>query len=61
VDAIVEGTVLRSGKRVRVTAQLIQAAADKHLWADSYESDLGDALAIQQKVARSIANEIKSS
>jgi TolB-like protein/DNA-binding winged helix-turn-helix (wHTH) protein len=59
VDAIVEGTVLRSGKRVRVTAQLIQAAADKHLWAESYESDLGDALAIQQKVARSIANEIK--
>jgi TolB-like protein/DNA-binding winged helix-turn-helix (wHTH) protein/Tfp pilus assembly protein PilF len=59
VDAIVEGTVLRSGKRVRVTAQLIQAASDKHLWAESYESDLGDALAIQQKVARSIANEIK--
>jgi TolB-like protein/DNA-binding winged helix-turn-helix (wHTH) protein/Tfp pilus assembly protein PilF len=59
VDAIVEGTVLRSGKRVRVTVQLIQAAADKHLWAESYESDLGDALAIQQKVARSIANEIK--
>jgi TolB-like protein/DNA-binding winged helix-turn-helix (wHTH) protein len=58
VDAIVEGTVLRSGKRVRVTAQLIQAADDKHLWAESYESDLGDALAIQQKVARSIANEI---
>jgi TolB-like protein/Tfp pilus assembly protein PilF len=59
VDAIVEGTVLRSGKRVRVTAQLIQAADDKHLWAESYEGDLGDALAIQQKVARSIANEIK--
>ena len=59
VDAIVEGTVLRSGTRVRITAQLIQAADDKHLWAESYESDLGDALAIQQKVARSIANEIK--
>jgi TolB-like protein/DNA-binding winged helix-turn-helix (wHTH) protein/Tfp pilus assembly protein PilF len=59
VDAIVEGTVARSGNRVRVTAQLIQAAADKHLWAESYESDLGDALAIQRKVARSIASEIK--
>lgn len=59
VDAVVEGTVLRSDHRVRITAQLIQAAADKHLWAQSYESDLGDALAIQKQVARSIANQIK--
>ena len=40
VDAVVEGTVLRSGNQVRITAQLILAAADKHLWAQSYEGDL---------------------
>ena len=40
VDAVVEGSVLRSGDRVRITAQLIHAASDQHLWADSYERDL---------------------
>ena len=39
VDAVVEGTVLRSGKQVRITAQLIRAPADKHLWAESYEGN----------------------
>jgi len=59
VDAVVEGTVLRSGKRVRITAQLIQAPADKHLWAQSYEGDVRDTLALQKKVARAIADEIR--
>src|SRR3954464_9409661 len=59
VDAVVEGTVLRSGKQVRITAQLIRAPADKHLWAESYEGDLRDTLALQKKVARAIAEQIR--
>ena len=51
VDAVVEGTVLRSGDQVRITAQLIEAATDKHLWSESYEGDLRDTLALQKKVA----------
>jgi TolB-like protein/DNA-binding winged helix-turn-helix (wHTH) protein len=60
VDVVVEGTVLRSGNQVRITAQLISAAADKHLWAKSYEGDLRDALALQEQVARAIASEIRT-
>ena len=59
VDAVVEGTVLRSGNRVRITAQLIRASADKHLWAQSYEGELSDILALQKKVARAIADQIR--
>jgi tetratricopeptide (TPR) repeat protein len=59
VDAVVEGTVLRSDKQVRITAQLIRAPADKHLWAESYEGDLRDTLALQKKVARAIAEQIR--
>jgi serine/threonine-protein kinase len=59
VDAVIEGSVLRSGDRVRITAQLIQAVTDKHLWAQSYERDLRDVLALQSEVAGAIANEIK--
>ncbi len=59
VDAVVEGAVLRSGNRVRITAQLILAAADKHLWARSYDGEIGDTLALQKQVARSIAAEIR--
>jgi TolB-like protein/DNA-binding winged helix-turn-helix (wHTH) protein/Flp pilus assembly protein TadD len=59
VDAVVEGTVLRSGDHVRITAQLIQASADKHLWAQSYEGDLRDALALQNQVARAIVEQIQ--
>ena len=59
VDAIVEGTVLRSGNQVRITAQLIQAPADKHLWAKSYEGDFRDMLALQGQVARAIADEVR--
>jgi TolB-like protein/DNA-binding winged helix-turn-helix (wHTH) protein/Flp pilus assembly protein TadD len=59
VDAVVEGTVLRSGEQVRITAQLIQASADTHLWADSYEGNLRDTLVLQEKVAHAIADRIR--
>ncbi len=59
VDAVIEGTVVRSGNRVRIAAQLIHAATDTHLWAKSYESDLRDVLALQSDVARTIAQEIQ--
>jgi TolB-like protein len=59
VDAIVEGTVLRSGNKVRVTAQLLGASPERHLWADSYQGDLADVLSLQDRVARSIAREIR--
>jgi TolB-like protein/DNA-binding winged helix-turn-helix (wHTH) protein/Tfp pilus assembly protein PilF len=58
VDAVVEGTVLRSGEQVRITAQLIEASADKHLWSQSYEGALRDTLALQNKVAKAIADQI---
>jgi TolB-like protein/DNA-binding winged helix-turn-helix (wHTH) protein/Flp pilus assembly protein TadD len=59
VDAVVEGTVLRAGEQVRITAQLIEASADKHLWAQSYEGDFRDAMALQSKVARAIVEQIQ--
>jgi TolB-like protein/DNA-binding winged helix-turn-helix (wHTH) protein/Tfp pilus assembly protein PilF len=59
VDAVVEGTVLRSGDQVRITAQLIEAASDRHLWSQSYEGELRDTLALQNKVARAIADQIR--
>jgi len=61
VDAVVEGTVLRSGDQVRITAQLIDASTDKHLWSQSYEGDLRDTLALQNSVARAIADQIRIS
>lgn len=61
VDAVIEGTVLRSGNQVRITAQLIEAPADKHLWAHDYEGDLRDTLALQNQVARAIAENIRVS
>ena len=59
VDAIVEGSVLRDGNRVRITAQLIHAASDTHLWAQSYDGDLSDVLRLQSDTARAIAREIR--
>lgn len=59
VDAIVEGTVLRSGDRVRITAQLIDGATDRHIWSDSYEGELRNTLALQNNVARAIADQIR--
>ena len=59
VDSIVEGTVLRFGNRVRITANLLHAPSDRHLWADAYERDLRDVLALQDEVARAITSEIQ--
>ena len=59
VDAVVEGTVLRAGDQVRITAQLIDASTDKHLWSQSYEGDLRNTLELQDRVARSIAEQIQ--
>lgn len=59
VDGIVEGTVQRSGDRVRITAQLIHGPSDKHLWANTYERDIRDVLALQDELARAIVGEIK--
>jgi TolB-like protein/Tfp pilus assembly protein PilF len=59
VDAVVEGSVARSGDRVRITAQLIDARTDRHLWAQSYERDGRDVLSLQGEVARAIAQEIQ--
>jgi TolB-like protein/DNA-binding winged helix-turn-helix (wHTH) protein/Tfp pilus assembly protein PilF len=59
VDAVVEGTVLRAGDRVRITAELVQVSSDHHLWADTYESQMGDVLALQNRVSSAIVNEIR--
>jgi TolB-like protein/DNA-binding winged helix-turn-helix (wHTH) protein/Flp pilus assembly protein TadD len=59
VDAVVEGTVLHSGDQVRITAQLIEASSDKHLWSQSYEGELRDTLALQNQVARAVADQIR--
>lgn len=59
VDAVVEGTVLRSGNRVRITAELVQVSTDRHLWADTYESPLGDILTLQNQVASAIVSQIR--
>ena len=59
VDLVLEGSVLRSGQRVRVTAQLIQADSDSHLWAESYDRDVQDVLNLQKELAHQITREIR--
>ncbi len=59
VDYVVEGSVRRANERVRVTAQLIQVSDQTKVWSDSYESSVGDVLALQNEVARAIASEIQ--
>src|SRR2546422_2965566 len=58
VDLVVEGTVVREGQRVRITAQLIRAPTDEHVWANSFERDFSDVLALQRDVAQAIAQQI---
>ena len=60
VDAVVEGSVRRSGERVRIDAQLIRVPADKQIWAESYEGDFRDTLGLQSRVARAIAEQIRA-
>jgi TolB-like protein/Tfp pilus assembly protein PilF len=58
VDALLEGTVFRSESRIRITAQLISAQRDEHLWAETYERDLGDVLKLQAEVTQAIAKQV---
>jgi TolB-like protein/Tfp pilus assembly protein PilF len=58
VEAVIEGSVLRSGDRVRVTVQLIEAATDQHLWAESYERDLRDIISLQRGLAADAARQV---
>ena len=60
VDAIIEGTFSRSGNRIRITAQLIEAARDRHLWAEAYEGNVEDLLGVQSAIALNIARKISS-
>jgi TolB-like protein/DNA-binding winged helix-turn-helix (wHTH) protein/Flp pilus assembly protein TadD len=59
VDGIVEGSVMRSGNRVRITAQLLNAPSDRHLWAETYERDFGDVLKLQSEVAQAIVQQVR--
>jgi len=59
-DAVVEGSVQRAGNRIRVTAQLVRAADDRHLWAETYERDFRDILALQDDVASAIAKQVEN-
>jgi TolB-like protein/Tfp pilus assembly protein PilF len=59
VDALIEGTVTRSGNNFRITASLVQAFPEKHLWAENYEGEVGDALTVQREIAQAVAREIQ--
>ena len=59
VDAIVEGSVMRDGDRIRITAQLIRGASDEHFWSQTYDRELRDALALESEVAQSIAEKVE--
>jgi len=59
VDALIEGTVSRSGNHLRITANLVQASPEKHIWAERYESEVSDALAVQGKIAQAVAGQIQ--
>jgi serine/threonine-protein kinase len=59
VDGLIEGSVLRSGGRVRITAQLVHGATDRHLWVETYDRDLRDVLTLQGEVARAIADQVR--
>lgn len=61
VDAVVEGSVIHSGDRLRITTQLIHAASDRHLWAETYDRELTNVLVLQQEIARAIAHELQIS
>ena len=60
VDAVVEGSVSRSGNRVRVTAQLVDARVDRHIWAEEYDRDLRDVLSLQSEIAHDIAEQVRA-
>ena len=59
VDAIVEGSVLRAGNKVRITVQLIRADGEEDLWEEVYDRDISDMLAVRSEVAKNIAQQLK--
>ena len=59
VDAIVEGSVMREGNRIRVTAQLIRGATDEHFWSETYDRELRDVFTLQSDLAQSIAEKVE--
>jgi TolB-like protein len=59
VDAVVEGSVMRSGDQVQVTAQLIEAPTDTHLWAETYEGSQRDLLVLQNRMAQAIVQQVR--
>jgi TolB-like protein/DNA-binding winged helix-turn-helix (wHTH) protein len=59
VDAVIEGSVVRSGNRVHITSQLIDARADRHLWAENYDRDLGDILSLEHEIATAVARQVQ--
>ena len=59
MDAIVEGSVIREGSRIRVHAQLIRGATDEHLWSESYDRELGEVLTLESDVAQAIAGKVE--
>jgi TolB-like protein/DNA-binding winged helix-turn-helix (wHTH) protein/Tfp pilus assembly protein PilF len=59
VEGAIEGSVMRSGNRVRIVAQLLRAQTDQHLWAETYERDLGDVLKLQSEVAQAVAQQVR--
>lgn len=59
VDAVVEGSMIRSGNRVRITAQLLEARSDRHLWAKAYDRDVSEIVSVQQDIADSIVSEVQ--
>jgi len=60
VDGVVEGSIMRSGNRVRITVQLIRVSTDQDLWAETYERDLGDVLKLQGDVAQAVAQQVRA-
>ena len=59
VDGVIEGSVMRSGNRVRIAAQLVRARTDQHVWAETYERDLGDVFRLQSEVAQAVAQQVR--
>ena len=59
VDALVEGSVIRDGSRIRVTAQLIRGSTDEHFWSETYDHELRDALTLESEIAQSIARRVE--
>src|SRR5690606_26494772 len=59
VDTVLEGSVRRSGERVRITAQLVDGRSDRHLWSETYDRELKEVFAVQDEIARSIVRALE--